>query len=164
MSKEAIRDIVKAAMEVYQKAAVLAGARGTGAGGELKKLIKDASAAEAAALKKLAPVLDRAVKLAAVQSQASPKLANFAKVVAEGKMALDVAAPVANRIVRDVTMLHDLVTKCRAGYAALPPKVTGTVLHLKAFDAAAKEFLASWDRVKAKLKPVSVTAAKPPGR
>jgi hypothetical protein len=108
-------------------------------------------------LRNLLKPLEPAAKLAAAQVRAAPRLAEFAKAVAEGKIPLDKAVPVANKIVRDITLLHGSVQKYHAAFGALPKGMVEIVMHAKAFEGGAKEFLAAWERGKGKLKPLSAT-------
>ncbi len=114
MSKEQIAEIVKAATDVYTKAGTVAGPRGKAAMDELKKYIKEQPAL-APALRNLLKPLEPASKLAAAQFKASPKIVDFGKAVATGKIAVDKAVPIANKVVRDITALHELGGEVRLG-------------------------------------------------
>jgi hypothetical protein len=155
-------------------------------GGTVLKELKDLAKANptVAELKTMPKIVETLCKLAEAQWKTAAKLNTLSVQVRDGKLSVDKAIPVANKVVADIVKLNSAVVAYDRGWRDLPDNIQKKAMFLKVYANNVSTFENYWGQHKSKMtlvhpparattaapvqKPARPTAAapgqKPPGR
>ncbi len=143
-------------------------------GGTVVKELKDLAKANptVADLKTMPGIVERLCKLAEEQWKTTRKLIVLFGQVRDGKVPVDKAIPVANKVVADILKLNNAVVAYDRGWRDLPDPVQKKAKYLKVYANNVSIFERYWAQHKSKMTLVhpparpttAAPAAKPPRR